>query len=142
MGVWSEEEIEKLAAIAERCGLEEVEVEQRGVRMRIRRQGSGALPRPVPVAADSPVPQPVGGKLLTIHAPMVGTFYRSAAPDRPAFVEIGSTVSPTAAVCILEAMKVMNEIPAEISGTVVEVLARDGQAVEFGQPLFRVRAEG
>jgi acetyl-CoA carboxylase biotin carboxyl carrier protein len=69
---------------------------------------------------------------------MVGTFYRSPAPDRPAFVEVGSSVVPTTTVCIIEAMKVMNEIPGEVAGTIGEVLAQDGQPVEFGQPLFKV----
>jgi acetyl-CoA carboxylase biotin carboxyl carrier protein len=69
---------------------------------------------------------------------MVGTFYTSNAPDAPPFVSTGSVVHPDTIVCIIEAMKVFTDIPAEVSGTVVEVLAKNGQAVEYGQPLFRV----
>jgi acetyl-CoA carboxylase biotin carboxyl carrier protein len=69
----------------------------------------------------------------------VGTFYAAATPDDPPFVSIGTRVSPETVVCIVEAMKVFNQIPAEVSGTIVEVLVKNGDSVEFGQPLFRVR---
>jgi acetyl-CoA carboxylase biotin carboxyl carrier protein len=70
---------------------------------------------------------------------MVGTFYAAASPDSPAFVSIGQQVTPDTVICIIEAMKVMNEIKAETSGTVVEILAENGKPVQYGQPLFRLR---
>jgi acetyl-CoA carboxylase biotin carboxyl carrier protein len=76
--------------------------------------------------------------LHTVYSPMVGSFYRSHSPGKPAFVEVGSAVSMDTTVCIIEAMKVMNEIPADVEGVVVEVLTKDGQVVEFGQPLFKI----
>jgi acetyl-CoA carboxylase biotin carboxyl carrier protein len=69
----------------------------------------------------------------------VGTYYASPTPDDPPFVNVGSPIQPETIVCIVEAMKVFNQIPAEVSGTIVEVLAANGDSVEFGQPLFRVR---
>lgn len=74
-----------------------------------------------------------------IKSPMVGTFYRAAAPETPSFVEIGAKVTTKSVVCIVEAMKLMNEIEAEVSGEVVEILAQNGQLVEYGQPLFKIR---
>ena len=76
---------------------------------------------------------------ITINSPTVGTFYSSPTPDDHPFVSIGSTVFPETVVCIVEAMKVFNQIPAEVSGTVVEILVKNGDSVEFGQPFFRVR---
>ena len=82
---------------------------------------------------SAPVP---GGHLVT--SPFVGTFYRTPAPDQPPFVEVGAAVKKGQVLCIVEAMKLMNEIESEIAGTVVEILAENGQPVEFGQPLFRL----
>lgn len=76
----------------------------------------------------------------TIPSPIVGTFYAAPSPDSPAFVKVGDTVNADTVVCIVEAMKVMNEIKAEISGTITEVVAKNGQAVEYGQTLFKVKA--
>lgn len=73
-----------------------------------------------------------------IKSPTVGTFYTSPTPDDPPFVSVGSKVTADTVVCIVEAMKVMNQIPAEVNGTITEVLVKDGEAIEFGQPLFRV----
>ena len=103
-----------------------------------------ASPPQAPVAAASPsVPPPappaVRSDLQAITAPMVGTFYRSPAPGEPAFVEIGSRISAGQPVCILEAMKLMNELESEISGEVVEILLESGTPVEFGQVLMRVK---
>ncbi|HOM61906.1 MAG TPA: acetyl-CoA carboxylase biotin carboxyl carrier protein [Anaerohalosphaeraceae bacterium] len=77
--------------------------------------------------------------LLEIKSPIVGTFYAAPNPDAPPYVNVGDKVKPDTVVCIVEAMKVMNEIKAEIAGTIVEVLVKDGQSVEYGQPLFKVR---
>jgi acetyl-CoA carboxylase biotin carboxyl carrier protein len=79
--------------------------------------------------------------LSIITSPMVGTFYSSASPESPAFAQVGETVSKGKVVCIIEAMKLMNEIESEYSGTVVECLAKDGDMVEYGQPLFKVKGE-
>ncbi len=77
--------------------------------------------------------------LITIKSPIVGTFYRAASPDSDPYVDIGSVIETQDVVCIIEAMKVMNEIKAEVSGTITEVLVSNGQAVEYGQPLFKVK---
>lgn len=100
-----------------------------------------AAPAPaMAVAAAAPAaeaaPAPAAGKL--IKSPMVGTFYRSASPGAKAFVDVGSTVKEGEAVCIIEAMKIMNEIEADVGGKILQILAENGQAVEFGQPLFVV----
>jgi acetyl-CoA carboxylase biotin carboxyl carrier protein len=101
-----------------------------------------AAPVAAPSASPSAAPPPaaaVRGDLLEITAPMVGTFYRASAPGEPAFVELGSRISVGQPICILEAMKLMNELEAEVSGEVVEILVENGTPVEFGQVLMRVR---
>jgi acetyl-CoA carboxylase biotin carboxyl carrier protein len=102
---------------------------------------SAAAPPPAHSAAPEPAaPEPEKGTpLRDIVSPMVGTFYRAGSPDAPPFVDIGKTVTDETVVCIIEAMKVMNEIKAELSGTVAEVVAENGKPVQFGQVLFRVR---
>jgi acetyl-CoA carboxylase biotin carboxyl carrier protein len=77
--------------------------------------------------------------VLDVTSPFVGTFYRSPSPEAPSFVEVGSVVRPGQTLCIVEAMKLMNEIEAELSGTVIEVFAQNGKSVEFGQKLFRIK---
>ena len=120
--------------------------------IRLRRRGAGhpnagsapvyASPPPAPAAAPpapmapTPPPEPVGS---VIESPMVGTFYASPAPDAPPFVQVGSVVNDKTTVCVIEAMKVFTDIPAGVSGAITEVLAKNGQPVEFGQPMFRVR---
>jgi acetyl-CoA carboxylase biotin carboxyl carrier protein len=89
-------------------------------------------------AAETPAAEAPKGNYKEITSPMVGTFYSSPSPDAPAFVEAGKTVNPDTVVCIIEAMKVMNEIKAEMAGKVVEVVAENGKPVQFGQVLFRV----
>jgi acetyl-CoA carboxylase biotin carboxyl carrier protein len=79
-----------------------------------------------------------GGNLVTIKSPMIGTFYRRATPDKPAFVEVGSEIAPGKVVCIIEAMKLFNEIEAEVKGKIVKVLVEDASPVEYDQPLFVV----
>ncbi|TVQ63309.1 MAG: acetyl-CoA carboxylase biotin carboxyl carrier protein [Spirulina sp. DLM2.Bin59] len=93
---------------------------------------------PAPVV-DTPPPAPtVDPKWVEITSPMVGTFYRAPAPTEPAFVEVGDRVTSGNTVCIIEAMKLMNEIEAEITGQIMEILVENGEPVEFGQPLMRV----
>jgi acetyl-CoA carboxylase biotin carboxyl carrier protein len=92
-------------------------------------------------AGTHPAGQDKGEGLLEIKSPIVGTFYEAPSPDSEPYVEAGARVDPQTVVCIIEAMKVMNEIKAEVSGTVVERIAANGQAVEYGQVLFRVRPD-
>jgi acetyl-CoA carboxylase biotin carboxyl carrier protein len=97
-------------------------------------------PASAPAAAASPAaPAPAKEILPAIESPMVGTFYATPGPDKAPFVTVGSKVGPDTTVCLIEAMKIFNEIKAETSGTVEEVLVKSGQPVEFGQPLFRIR---
>lgn len=90
-------------------------------------------------AAPAPAAPAVKEVLPAIESPMVGTFYATAGPDKAPFVTVGMNVGPETTVCLIEAMKIFNEIKAETSGTVEEVLVKNGQPVEFGQPLFRIR---
>jgi len=92
-----------------------------------------AAPAAAPVAADVPPAAPAGH---TVKSPMVGTFYRSASPGAKPFVELGSLVKEGETICIIEAMKILNEIEADKSGTITRILSENGQAVEYGQPLF------
>lgn len=91
-----------------------------------------------PAADKAKAADAVADNLLTIKSPMIGTFYRSSAPGKPAFVEIGDEVSPGKAVCIIEAMKLFNEIESEVKGRIVKVLVEDASPVEYDQPLFLV----
>ena len=123
----------------------EFEHESEGVRVRIVRGGLApiaafAAPAGHAPAAGGPAPQnETPSDAIDVTSPFVGTFYRSPSPDAPAFVEVGSVVRPGQTLCIIEAMKLMNEIEAELSGTVVEIYAQNGKAVEFGQKLFRIK---
>ncbi len=100
-----------------------------------------AAPAPAASGASEAGAAPAGGGGATkeITSPMVGTFYRAASPESPSFVEVGKEVNPETVVCIIEAMKVMNEIKAEVSGVIAEVVAENGKPVQFGQALFKVR---
>lgn len=100
-----------------------------------------AAPGPVATAAETAAAERAADMagLKDIVAPMVGTFYRAGSPDAPSFVDVGKTVTEDSVVCIIEAMKVMNEIKAETSGVIAEVVAENGKPVQFGQVLFRVR---
>ena len=104
--------------------------------------GSAPAAVPSPVAAATAVDpasaEPAKPNYKEIKSPMVGTFYASPSPDSPAFVEVGKTINAESVVCIIEAMKVMNEIKAEIDGKIVEIVAEDGKPVQFGEVLFRV----
>jgi acetyl-CoA carboxylase biotin carboxyl carrier protein len=93
---------------------------------------------PASAAAATPAP-PAGPPALEIESPMIGTFYRSPSPESQPYVEVGTEVNPETIVCIIEAMKVMNEIKAEVKGVVTHILAENAKPVEFGQPLFRIR---
>ena len=111
--------------------------------------GMGALPYPplhhagqVPAhrAEAAPAAEPAAeSKTIVIRSPMVGTYYASSAPESPPFVSVGSSVTPDTTICIIEAMKVFTDIPAGVSGTITEILVKNGQAVEYDQPLLRVK---
>lgn len=96
-----------------------------------------AAAAPQPAAAPAPA-APKADNLVTIKSPMIGTFYRKPSPDKPNFAEIGTEITPGKTICIIEAMKLFNEIEAEISGTIVKILVEDNSPVEYDQPLFLV----
>ena len=107
---------------------------------------AAAAPVAAPVATAAPAPAtsaaaPAAAPVAEgpeVKSPMIGTFYRKPSPDADSYVEVGSVVEPDTVVCIIEAMKVMNEIKAEVKGTIAEVLVEDGKPVEYGQALFRI----
>ena len=96
---------------------------------------------PAPASAAAPAPAAPASTGPVIESPMVGTFYTAAGPGKPAFVQVGSKVHADTIVCLIEAMKIFNEIKAETSGTIEAILVKNGQAVEFGQPLFRIKPD-
>jgi acetyl-CoA carboxylase biotin carboxyl carrier protein len=100
-------------------------------------------PSPEPAGRDTtpPASPPIDRRWVEVTSPMVGTFYRSPAPDEPPFCEVGDRIRTGQTVCIIEAMKLMNEIEAEVSGSVMEILVENGQPVEYGQPLMRINPE-
>jgi acetyl-CoA carboxylase biotin carboxyl carrier protein len=137
--------IDQVVELAVRHNLAELEVESAGTRIRVVREHPPAAPAPrgeVAPGIAAPLPQPVAdgaestAHLLTVEAPMVGTFYRAPKPDAPPFVNEGDAVKEGQVLCIVEAMKLMNEIEARAAGRIVKVLVENGQPVEFGQPLF------
>ncbi len=141
--------IEKLAEIIAQNGLTEVSLEDGNQAITIRKElytGAIQVAAPQPIAAPQSTPQaavPVATKTEVkkgqpVTSPMVGTFYKAPSPDAKPFVEIGQTVSKGDVVCIVEAMKLMNEIESEVSGKVVEICVEDGQPVEFGQVLMYI----
>jgi acetyl-CoA carboxylase biotin carboxyl carrier protein len=97
------------------------------------------LSLPATSSAGTPIAAAAGAGTLEIKSPMIGTFYRSPSPDAQSYVEVGSEVTPETIVCLIEAMKVMNEIKAEVKGVVTQILVENAKPVEFGQPLFRIR---
>ncbi len=154
------EELRELIALLRDNGLAELELEREDFRVRLRREGvapSGdhghyvpAAP-PAPAPANIPVSNPRNGcagassvRPIRIYtsstSPIVGTFYRSPSPTAEPFVKIGSNVEPASVVCIIEAMKLMNEIQAEATGEVVKIYVENGQPVEYGQPLFGIKS--
>ncbi|MFZ5493471.1 MAG: acetyl-CoA carboxylase biotin carboxyl carrier protein [Pseudomonadota bacterium] len=138
--------IKKLMELVEQSGINELEVREGEESIRLSKAPAGVMMSAVaaPVAAPAPVPAAVvpvaaaaalpAGHAMT--APMVGTFYRAPSPDSPPFVEVGKTVAVGDVVCIIEAMKLMNQIEADKAGVVAAILVEDGQPVEFGQPLI------
>jgi len=152
-------ELKKLVKLMNENELVELEIEEQGSTVRLKKappavafmQGATHLlpapgPPPAPPAgnaAPAPAAAPPGPPPGTeeIRSPIVGTFYRSASPEAPSYVNVGDRIKPESVVCIIEAMKVMNEIKAERAGEVVEILVENGEAVEFDQPLFRIKVD-
>jgi acetyl-CoA carboxylase biotin carboxyl carrier protein len=137
-------DIKALIDLMKKNDLSVFEMEKDGFRIKLQK-GLGDQPvvmsTTAPAVANGPaaVPTPVDTSLKEIVSPMVGTFYRAASPDASAFVDVGTKVNEDTVVCIIEAMKVMNEIKAETSGVIAEVVADNSKPVQFGQVLFRVR---
>ncbi|HQS23774.1 MAG: acetyl-CoA carboxylase, biotin carboxyl carrier protein [Sphingobacteriia bacterium 24-36-13] len=97
-----------------------------------------SAPAQVTAPAAAPAPAPKADNLITVKSPMIGTFYRRPSPDKPILAEVGSEITPGKVVCIIEAMKLFNEIESEVKGTIVKVLVEDASPVEYDQPLFLV----
>jgi acetyl-CoA carboxylase biotin carboxyl carrier protein len=149
--------IKKLIKLLSDSGVDEIEIEEEGKKIRIAkhpvaavqfaaapRQASAAvegsvLPGPLPSAAPvAAPPASIDKKYHEVKSPIVGTFYRSPAPDASPFVQVGSEVGPGSVLCIVEAMKLMNEIESDVSGTIAKILVENGQPVEYDQVLFLV----
>ena len=125
--------LKKLIDLVEESGIAEIEVTEGEEKVRITRSTvAQTVYAPAPVAAAPAAPAPAAAQ----KSPMVGTFYRAASPSSPAFVEVGQTVKAGDTLCIIEAMKLMNEIEAEKSGVIKEILVENGTPVEYGEPLF------
>ena len=146
-------EIKAIIELMEKHDLSVFEIDKEGFRLKLQKGPATPTAAAAPPAAIIPSkaltgssettsvpPKPIESKpLKEIVSPMVGTFYRAGSPDGPPFVDIGKAVTEETVVCIIEAMKVMNEIKAEIGGVIAEVVAENGKPVQFGQVLFRVR---
>ncbi len=153
------DQLQKLLALLGESDIQELKLEGDDFRLEVRRnlpssvpvtvlQAPAAAPAAVPAAVPAPSATPsapppaapaVRSDLVPLTAPMVGTFYRASAPGEPPFVQVGSRINAGQPVCVLEAMKLMNELEAEVSGEVVEILVENGTPVEFGQVLMRVK---
>jgi acetyl-CoA carboxylase biotin carboxyl carrier protein len=149
-------DIKAIIDLMKKNSVSEFELEKQDFKVRLKRGMSGggvsgdevapqvityAAPQ-IAVASATPAtatPAPAASNEADIKSPMIGTFYRSPSPESAAYVEIGSEVNPDTVVCIIEAMKVMNEIKAEVKGVITQVLLENAKPVEFGQPLFKIR---
>lgn len=144
-------EIKEMINLMNENGLAELEVEKEDMRIRLKKTASGVEMSGVPVAYS--VQPPVAGakaqnaqeieeksviKTVEIKSPMVGTFYRAPNPEAPSYVEVGQVIEPGQVICIIEAMKLMNEIKSEIRGKILEILVDNAEPVEFGQSLFLI----
>jgi acetyl-CoA carboxylase biotin carboxyl carrier protein len=151
------EEIKELVKLINESNINEMKFEKDGIVLSLKKaaevqhQALPVIQQPVierqvapVVAAQAPVieaelKQSIEENTYVIKAPMVGTFYRSPSPEQPSYVDLGSKIQPNTTVCLLEAMKLFNEIEAEVSGEIIEIHVQAGQLVEFGQPLFTVK---
>jgi len=150
-------DIKAIIDLMKKNSITEFELEQKDSKLRLKRGLSGGLPMvqsddsqpmlssplalPAAVASMAPsvVPVPVSTGEVDIKSPMIGTIYRSPSPEAAPYVDVGTEVTAETVVCIIEAMKVMNEIKAEVKGVITQILIENGKPVEFGQPLFKVR---
>jgi len=152
-------EIKELIDAVSQHGITELEIERAGVKVRIRKDSNRVIVNPLPPASshtvapvmaaapslDTVIRPPVGPlpveeeDLYIVRAPIVGTFYRAASPDAELFVKIGDSIEPGHVLCIIEAMKLMNEIEAETSGEIIKIYVENAESVEFGQALFGIR---
>lgn len=141
-------EIKEMIQLMNENNLSEIELEKDGLKVRLKKGSSGSsdqviyhertsAPRFQEIAPEAAKPA-AASKAVMVKSPMVGTYYSAPAPDSPPFLQVGSQVEVGQVICIIEAMKLMNEIKSEIRGKVVELLVNNGDPVEFGQPLFRV----
>ena len=146
--------VKKLIELLEESGIDELEIKEGEESVRISRHSKtpaqqyyAPAPAAAPVAAPAPAAAPAAAEAApaapklngtVVRSPMVGTFYRKASPTSPAFAEVGQSVKKGDTLCIVEAMKMMNHIEAETSGTIESILVEDGQPVEFDQPLFTI----
>lgn len=147
-------EIKEMIALMNENNLMELEIEKEGMRIRLKKESSApertsdpsstkamphySLTQEATQTQAQAVMEETKKNLVEIKAPMVGTFYRTPAPEAPPFVENGQAIDKGQVVCIIEAMKLMNEVKSEVRGKIVEVLAENGHPIEFGQPLFLV----
>jgi acetyl-CoA carboxylase biotin carboxyl carrier protein len=146
-------EIQRLLDYIAKSPLAEVSIETEGLKVSVKKNSAvaptvtvAAAPAPVaaaPVAAPAaaapaPAAAPVADNLYTVKSPMIGTFYRAAGPDKDNYVEVGSEIAPGKTLCMIEAMKLFNEIDSEVSGKIVKILVDNASPVEFDQPLFLV----
>lgn len=153
-------EIKEILALMQEHNLYEMEIEKEGMKLRLKKGESArpvaeAMYHPFPLAAPAAGVPVAGAKAggasaesgpaalpenrVLVRSPMVGTFYAAPAPDQPNYVSVGKKIEPGDVLCIVEAMKLMNEIKAEVAGVVEEILVTSGQAVEFDQPLFKIK---
>jgi len=154
--VFDVKKVRKFIELMNEHDLAEIDLRQNDQRIRLRRGPEAVSFAAMPSVSAAPLPAaPASGgserraveapaddsKAAYIRSPMVGTFYSASNPESPAFVKVGDHVGPDTTVCIIEAMKVFNEIPAECSGRIAAVMAKNGDAIEFNQPLFRVEPE-
>ena len=148
--------LERLVGLLEDSGLHELEIESEGTRVRLAKPPSGPWPAPATEvsqsrevqpkpALDAPAdalpdaaPEPSASELVDVEAPMVGTFYRAPSPNAPPYVEAGDRIAVGDTLCIIEAMKLMNELESEVAGTIAEICLENGKPVEYGQVLYRV----
>ena len=149
-GPFDLERLKELIEMMERHGLTEVSLRRGDEKWRLRRGPTHVMPpNTFPASVEHPaasVPlaeskEDPPDSTVEIKSPTVGTYYAAPTPDDPPFIKVGSQVQPDTIICIVEAMKVFNQIPAEISGTIVKILVNTGDSVDFGQPLYRVRPD-
>lgn len=148
--VFDVDRIRQIITLMEQHDLSEIDLQEGDEKIRLKRGSSAPVYAPLPPQVAAPAAgsksESAGGGdsganagTITINAPMVGTFYSKANPDSEPFIKVGDRVSEDTIVCIVEAMKVFNEIPAECRGKIVEILVNDQEAVDFGKPMFRVQ---